>query len=423
MFSTSRIIGSFVLSLAMTMTTTASAQFVSMTGEYTESNGFVVNIPNNQPLVACGAGPITAPDNDARCHGVRRTIYQPALGPLNFFTPQTGVPDRIANTLMGGLAVGDQFTVPTSFFGQSPATPGVSVGGPVIDNAVIWISSAFTARMPAAARGVDAPASTRVMRQQGTAAIPGQPGRPLGAPAVIASPMVSGLSNDTGTVTYTEGPNKFGGTMSVLLDGVAQLFIKTDAFNAPFPTAYTPVLARQPVGDPTVALNERNGAGWNYPILGGQAAGTVFGPTGTNIVPCNSVLPASPAGCNELSNNPPIAAPLDFGNFLPAATSTKFAFPWTTGTVVNVVNAVRGAQGTFTETLTGMGYDTTAATPGVRNVGLVAGSYTNRRAGTGVQLASQLVGINLRLTPEPASAVALFTGVGLLGFAARRRRA
>ncbi len=431
MFSTSRIVGSLVLSLAMT--TSASAQFVSMTGEYTESNGFVVNIPNNQPLITCGGttaspNPNLTPTNDARCHGVRRTIYTPGqggpFGDLDFFTPATGVPDRLAvKTIAGGLGTGDQFTVPTSFFGQDPVSPGISVGGPVIDNAVIWISSAFTARMPAAARGVGPPASTRQMRAQGTGAIPGQTGRPAGPPAVIVNVMDNADTSDTGTVTYTEGPNKFGGTMSVLLDGVANLYIKTAAFDAGFPSAYTPVLARQPVGDATVTLMERNGAGWNYPIAGGQAPGTVFGPTGTAIVPCNSALPAAPAGCNVPPNIPPPASKIiDVGNALPAATSTKYAFPWTTGTVVNIVNAVRGPQGTFTETLTGMGYDTTVATPGVRNVGLVAGSYTNRTAGTGVQLASQLVGINLRLTPEPASAVALFTGVGLLGFAAARRR-
>ena len=424
MFSTSRFIGSIVLSLAMT--TAASAQFVSMTGEYTESNGFVVNIPNNQPLVTCGAGgsPNATPTNDARCHGVRRTIYDPVLGPLNFLTPQNGVPERLNQNIPGGLNVGDSFTIPTGFFGQDRISTGglaVSTGGPVINNAVIWISSAFTARMPAASRNVSPPASTRVMRAQGTGPIPGQPGRPTGAPGVVVVTMDNTNSNDFGTVTYTEGPNKFGGTMAVLLDGEANLFIKTAAFDAQFPTAYQPVLGFQHVGDPTVTFMERNGVGWNYPITGGQIAGTVFGPTGAGIVPCNLTLPASPAGCNEPSNIPPVAGALDVGNFLPAAISTKYAFPWTTGTVVEVVNAVRGARGTFAETLTGMGYDTSTATVGVRNVGLVAGSYTNRTAGTGTELASQIVGINIRLTPEPASAVALFAGVGLLGFAAARR--
>lgn len=412
------------VALVLVATTTAQAQFVSMTGDYTESNGFVVNIPNNQPNVVCGAGGNinVKPTNDARCHGVRRTIYQPAGGALFFATPQTGVPDRLANkTIMGGLAVGDTFTVPTHFFGQDP-NPGGSLGGPVINNAVIWISSAFTARMPAAARNVAPPASTRVMRPQGVGAIPGQPGRPVGAPDTRTVVMVPKPgSNDTGEMLYKEGPNKFGGTMALLLDGVANLYIKTAAFDAFFPSAYTPVLAHQPVGDAPVTFMERNAMGWNYPVLGSQAAGFVHGPTGAGIVECDVNLPATPAGCNDVQA-PLEAGILDVGNFLPVATSTKYAFPWTTGQITAVVHAVRGAQGTFTETLTGKGYDTTAATPGVRNVGLVAGSYTARLAGSGNQLASQIVGINLRLTPEPASAVALFAGVGLLGFAAARRR-
>jgi hypothetical protein len=425
MLNVLRLIGA--IALMVVGTTAAQAQFVTMGGQYTESNGFVVNIPNNQPNVICGAGGnINAtPVNDARCHGVRRTIYQPAFGPLNFATPQTGVPTRATvPTIMGGLNAGDTFTVPTGFFGQTPPTFGVNdEAGPVINNAVIWISSGFTGRMPAAARAVNPPASTRIMRKQGNGPIAGQPLRPTGAPAVRNVVMIPPAgSSDTGSVTYTEGPNKFGGTMAVLLDGVADLYIKTAAFDAYFPTAYTPVLGVQHVGDPTVSLMERNAAGWDYGVLGGQIAGVVYGPTGTGISPCPLVLPATPPNCNQ---PPPFSnysmKVLDVGNFLPAATSTKKMFPWTTGSVTMVVHAVRGASGTFTETLTGMGYDDDSVS-GVRNVGLVAGSYTARTAGTGKELASQVVGINIQFTPEPASAIALFAGVGLLGFAAARRR-
>ena len=423
MSGTGKMLGSIIVSIMMA--TSANAQTVSMTGDYTESSGRIVNIPNNQPVITCCAGgnPNVAPTNDARCHGARITIYDPAAGPFAYFTPENGVP-AVGSTLMGGLGVGDTFTVPSGFFRQEPAVAGVSVGGPVVNAAVIWISSAFTAQMPGAGRtnALPAPASTNVMRAQGTGAIPGQPGRPVGPPTTIVEVMDNTGTTDTGTLTYIEGPNKFGGTMGALLDGGANLYIFTDAFNAPFPSAYTPVIGLQPVGDPAVTLMERNGVGWNVPITGGQDAGTVFGPTGAGIVPCATSLPALPVGCNQPSNIPPVAGILDVGNFLPAATSTKFVFPWTTGTVQVIVNAVRGAQGTFTETLTGMGYDTTTATPGVRNVGLVAGSYTTRTSGVGTLLGLQVIGANLQLTPEPASAVALFAGVGLLGFAARRRR-
>jgi hypothetical protein len=229
-------------------------------------------------------------------------------------------------------------------------------------------------------------------------------------------------SGDTGTVTYTEGPNKFGGTMAALLDGTSRLFIKSAGFDALFPTIYTPVLATQPVGNASVNLAERNGMGWDYVVAGGQASGAIFGLSGTGIVPCASgVVPATPAGCNQPPATVPGLGAIPLGP-LPAATSLKHVFPWTTGTITNVVHAVRGAPRTFTQTLTVMGYDTTTATPGVRNVGLVAGSYSARVSGPGSELNNQLIGMNLSFTPEPGATVALFAGIGLLSVMAARRR-
>jgi hypothetical protein len=210
--------------------------------------------------------------------------------------------------------------------------------------------------------------------------------------------------------------------MASLLDGQTLLWIKSAQFDAFYPTAYTPVLATQPVGNTTVQLNSRAGMGWDYAVAGAQVAGGIFGLTGTSIVLCNAgILPVSPAGCNVPPATFPGSGAVPLGS-LAAATSIKHVFPWTTGTVTNVVHAVRGAPRTFTETITGMGYDTTAMTVGVRNVGLVAGSYTGRISDTGTELAGQMSGINLRFTPEPGATVALFAGIGLLGLAAARRR-
>ena len=78
-----------------------------------------------------------------------------------------------------------------------------------------------------------------------------------------------------------------------------------------------------------------------------------------------------------------------------------------------------------TNTLIGDGHDALSsfATGLRRNVGLVAGSYSKRTDGTGAQqMNAQLAGMNLVFTPEPASAVALLAGVGVLGTMAVRRR-
>lgn len=435
-----KVLGAVAL-LMVLGSSTAQAQYVSMSAEYHEANGRVVNIPHNQPAVICGATINTPPlVADARCVGARQTIYQPPVPgapfqPLKYIAPANGVPN-VNGTIVGGLNVGDQFTIPTEWFKQTPSIapplpgPGAvfPVAGPVVDNAVIWISTAFTARLPGAARLVAPPASTRVMRNQGTGAIPGQPARPTGVPGTITVAMVPPVgSSDTGTMSYTEGPNKFGGTMSALLDGTSRLFIKSAGFDAFFPTAYTPVLATQPVGNAALLLNPRNGMGWDYTVTGGQTNGVIYGLSGTGIVPCAAgVAPATPANCNNPGTvpNPAPSKGLPFGT-LPAATSVKHVFPWTTGTVTNVVHAVRGAPRTFTTTLTAMGYDTTTATPGVRNVGLVAGSYSARvsgLAGVNKELNTQIIGMNLSFTPEPGATVALFAGIGLLGVMAARRR-
>jgi len=139
-----KVLGAVAL-LMVLGSSTAQAQYVSMSAEYHEANGRVVNIPHNQPAVICGATINTPPlVADARCVGARQTIYQPAVGALKYIAPQDGVPN-VNGTIVGGLAVGDQFTIPTEWFKQTPSIapplpgPGAvfPVAGPVVDNAVI----------------------------------------------------------------------------------------------------------------------------------------------------------------------------------------------------------------------------------------------------------------------------------------------
>ncbi|MFP8871258.1 MAG: PEP-CTERM sorting domain-containing protein, partial [Myxococcota bacterium] len=401
----------------------AQAQLVSMTGEYHESSGRIVKIPQNPPLAVCGAGGnINAiPANDARCHGARQTI--PAYGgagPFYYAKPAAGV-QNVGNTLQpGGLAVGDTFTLRPLALGQTAQ----NLSGQVVGNAVVQIDTSFIVALPGTARPINPQANTRVMAMQGAVPLLGQTGR-LTGPTQTVSDVEGASSVD---VVYKEGPNKFGGTMTALISGSAKLYIKHAGFDAVFPTYLQPVLGTQPVGDPANSLltNERNGAGWDYTIMGGQAAGIVYGPA-TISTPCTTAFPTvSPAGCNIVTATAPGSTPgmvpylLDVGNFLPAATSTKHVFPWTTGTVS--VPRVAFKQGvTYTETLTARGYDT-VSTGGARNVGLVAGSYSRRTSGSGTELSPQMIGIDLVFTPEPATTASLLAGVGLLGFLAARRR-
>ena len=96
---------------------------------------------------------------------------------------------------------------------------------------------------------------------------------------------------------------------------------------------------------------------------------------------------------------------------------------YTTGTVAVVFS---GTVGGFPadQLLTGMGYDTVsgAGTTAVRNIGMVAGSYTLRNsAGPPARSGQQIIGVDMQFTPEPTATAALIGGIGLLGFLARRR--
>jgi len=405
------------MALMVLGTSAAEAQFVEMSGSYGETNGKIVNIPQNPPLTICGAGgnintPPAAPGN-AKCKGARTKNAGVPTAPGSVFSyaaPAFGVGVKGGHRVIpGGLLKGSTFTVPPLAFSQDLPPQG----GAVVNNAVVYLTTTFDARMPGTARAVSPPANTRVMGPQGAVPIAGQTGRPTGPVVTVA---MSPFGADFGSIKYTEGVNKFGGTMASLLDGTATLFIKAAFFDGFFGT---PVMGTQPVGNQDGIFAERGGMGWNYPVTGTQLAGNIVGPATVN-TPCTGMIPAFPANCNQptgaLSNIISSA-----GNFLPPANSVKFVFPWTTGTITQIVTGMRQGQ-TITSTLTAMGYDTTTATPGVRNVGMVAGSYTQRTAGTGMELASQITAVDLTFTPEPGATAALFAGIGLLGLAGIRAR-
>ena len=408
-------------------TSLVQAQTVAMAGQYSEANGIIVNIPQNPPNVSCTQA------SNARCVARRQYFGPPQTnppGPLLFNGPQVG--NRAALLIPNGsLSVGGTFTIPPLAFTQML---GNQVGQ-VLNNIVVQIDTDVTAVMPEPQRAFNPPVQTRefavrTFNPTNVAAHGQNNGLSPGDPNYVYRQAVNTTVTDVfGTemlnMSYSGG-NGFSGTMVTLLDGSGRLYLAGAGLDAGFPPTYRPIVGTNPLGDPTPELTEQGGAGWAYTATNGQASGLFKGfPSHPSIIgtPCLPTAPPSPAGCN-LIQTPGGAGFDDVGIPLAplgAATSTKFMFAWTTGTVSIVRTAVR--QGlTQNDTLTGMGYDT-VTTGGQRNIGLVAGSYSQRTDGVPTQqMNTQIVGATLKFTPEPVATLALLSGLGLLGAIAARKK-
>jgi len=438
-----------VAAAALVGSSASQAQTVGMVGSYHESNGIVVNIPQNPPIVV-GCSQV----GDARCHKKRERFLANPTAPFSFQKPTRGVPvvaqpaTLPGNVLQGlqiptvggtGLAVGDPFLVPPFAFGQKLGTQV----GIVLNSVTRQLDTAFTAVMPRTARVTQTraatvtgtrtqPALTRRFSQMnwenpGNGQNNGLADTALFSERLAADTLITAMAGvERLNMRYTAGPREFGGTMALLLDGMGRLYLGGPNIDALIPADQRPAIATNPVGDLQVAFRTRNAAGWNWTTPAGQDPGQMRGFPGAlavNVKPaCAPTPPITPPGCNEVDNFSQGIFQFPFGG----AVSTKHMFALTTGTISIVRTGVRnGVQQTNTQT--GMGYDTVgvSAMGGVqRNVGLVAGSYTRRLdAVPRLEMNTQLLGVNLKFTPEPGATVALVAGMGLLGLMATRRRA
>ena len=432
--------------------TAAQAQFVGMAGAYHESNGIIVQIPQNPPNVPCtpasaqGVNDDSNPLlNDSRCMGSEQHFFgstaappvhqQPSFGNngAQIIATQGAGPNPQLNP--AGLNPGDPFLVPPLAFQQRL---GKQVGI-VLNNVTIQLDTTFTAAMPGTARVKNPqPGERRFSAMNWSLGGNQNNGSTVGGGAARLAANTAVTANtamlETLSLTYNAGPNEFGGVMSILLDGAGRLYLGGAPINGLFPVALQPVIGSNPVGDAIPGFNIRNAAGWDYTVTGSQMAGRfkAYGP-GVGVpatvasmvvsVQCGPTPPPTPAGCNEVNG---------FDTFgvtvapLPGATSTKHMFAWTTGSITIQRTAIRqGGALVITDTNTGMGYDTTTMQGTVtnRNVGMIAGSYTFRTDGLGAtQINQQMAGVNLKFTPEPGATVALISGLGLLGGLAARRR-
>ena len=130
---------------AVLMATVTQAQTIGMSGSYHESNGIIVNIPQNPPTASC--------DNslpNARCHR-RQQLFFGAGAPVTEAPGQGNYgADPIPGTA-GHIAVDQAYTSPPPPFSQMlPVQVGI-----VQTSVPVQLDTTYTAVMPGTVRTIN----------------------------------------------------------------------------------------------------------------------------------------------------------------------------------------------------------------------------------------------------------------------------
>ncbi len=342
----------------------AHAKSFSMSGQWFQNRGPLVDIPINGGPTPCGFNLKTG------CVG--------NLRPLNGGIPALG-------TAVSAMGVNPAaFTIPPGAFGQALGSQRTPVG---FVPTVVQLATAFTFSGPAsvvqasAASPPFAVAAPAVFQRNAHLNDAGQtagatpraaanfawcPG--VGGPACPSGLAATGASGIQGIVSYTGGGNVFGGTMGMLLKGAAgstsiiagTVVIPTGGAG----TSMVPLLAHLPIpANPTFMNPQAGGVSYAYAnqVVLGSAQMYIGFMTSSAMGLITWTGPLLTTGGTPMSPQT-----------IPGDTNLNWGFPWTTGTV-SVMNTEAGQTGT----LTAMGTDSRTGA-GKGSIVMVAGGTSHR---------------------------------------------
>lgn len=386
-----------LLGLILGAANAQAGRTLSMSGEWFQNRGPLVDIPANGGAIFCGGPPATGCVNGLQplnggIPAATQLVSATGTGPADF-----EIVNNAAFFLPGGAA--NRQTVPVA-------------GIPT----VIQLASQFTLAGPGLTSMAGGPATFQANAWSND---PGQAAR-LGPNFTWCPPNGACVTSALQTygayravMQYTAGSNAFGGTMSMMLKNTGVVSINIGGL--------PPRVLHQLVGgttNPTFAPQMGGGGYGNYRLLT-LAPGPVHA-SYTIPNPCTSPFgqQPSPPGCGVIGNQ---------GAFLfslPSSQNRDWGMPWTTGTVrVRNLPGPVPAQDPAT-TFSIMGTDSRTAL-GRGQITLVAGATTERSPSGNHFAALEVVRLNFGSPSTPLlSGPAIIAMISLMvlagGYMARR---
>ena len=387
------------------------ARTLTMSGEWFQNRGQLIDIPINGGVVFCGGGGVGEPIGIGGCLGAKFGVVNATgmvQGLAMFKQANGGIPAPGGNISVNGGAPAS-FTVPPGAFGQN-------LGAQVVALPINATVQQLSTQMPFNGPPTSNQTSLMVAGNDGLTAMnwqakfqanafsqdPGQVAAGRIQKSFTWCPGVGGAAcSNAGLATGTGGPNYnglvryknpggngFGGTMAMMSQsgGYVSLALTKQAFGIPTtaPTGMSRAMAHQAFGSigGTISRPAWPGLGYNAVRVQNFPGAPIYQNFGINTACVPNVLPPSPANCSQIvSQGPPLSLMIGPSTTIPLGIppdqNINFGFPWTTGTVTAQHTGVTAMGGADTETLSAMGYDN--RTPaGAGRIVMVAGAVSHR---------------------------------------------